>query len=372
MFMYFPENRNWSSYFMRLVGEAPQGAADFNECHRVCRRMREGNEEDWYTEWRREAERLEQLAGEAEAQSHTATAHDFHLRTCSYYRAAEFMIEPADERKTPTYLRGTECFQKAGRYFSPPLEAVRVPYEDTSLHGYFFPNRSGVAGKTPALVYFGGADSNAEELYFLGAQEALKRGMACLTVDGPGQGETLRLHGIPSRPDYEVATKAAVDYLVARPEVDPDRIGLIGVSMGGYYAPRGAVFDPRVKACVAYGACFDLLPDLYDFFPPIQGQMEWLVGAKGPEEARKILKEFTLDGVIERLTCPLLVVHGEEDYIVAPESAQKTYDGARGPKELRMWSPDEGGAAHCNMDNTSQVYPYMFDWLVDRLTESAG
>ncbi|MBI2881985.1 MAG: alpha/beta fold hydrolase [Candidatus Tectomicrobia bacterium] len=370
--MYFPENRNWSSYFMRLVGEAPQGAADFNECHRVSRRTREGNEEDWHTEWRREAERLERLAGEAEARGHAVTAHDFYLRACSYYRAAEFMLPPADGRKLPTYLRGTDCFQKAGRHFRPPLEAVRVPYEDAHLHGYFFPSRSGGPGRTPALVYFGGADSNAEELYFLGTQEALKRGVACLTVDGPGQGETLRLLGVPSRPDYEVAVRAAVDYLARRPEVDPDRIGLIGVSMGGYYAPRGAAFDPRVRACVAYGACFDVLADLYDFFPPIRDQMQWLVGAETPEEARRKLGAFTLEGVARRITCPLLIVHGEEDYIVSPEAAQKTYDAAGGPKELRIWKPEEGGAAHCNMDNTPQVYPYIFDWLADRLGQGAG
>src|SRR5262249_46269828 len=133
---------------------------------------------------------------------------------------------------------------------------VRIPYEGTTLPGYFYRvDESGVP--RPTLLSLGGFDSTGEELYFFAAGAALQRGYNVLTFEGPGQGEPLRVQGLRARPDYEVPVRAAVDYLLTRPEVDPERIALMGSSLGGYYAPRAAAFEPRVKALISHGVFFD-------------------------------------------------------------------------------------------------------------------
>jgi dipeptidyl aminopeptidase/acylaminoacyl peptidase len=150
--------------------------------------------------------------------------------------------------------------------------------------------------------------------------------------------------------------------------VDPQRIGLAGVSMGGYYAPRVAAFDDRIKALVLNCGAFDLVEDLFDFFPPIQQQMRWLVGATTLAEAREAFRAFNLEGVADRIRCPTLVEHGEDDFIMRVEGARRLTAaiGSR-DKTLKIWSREEGGAVHCGFDNWAALFPHMFDWLADRL-----
>jgi dipeptidyl aminopeptidase/acylaminoacyl peptidase len=150
--------------------------------------------------------------------------------------------------------------------------------------------------------------------------------------------------------------------------VDPDRIGLAGVSMGGYYAPRVAAFDGRIRAMVLNCGAFDLVEDLFDFFPPIQQQMRWLVGAQTIAQAREAFRPFTLEGVAGRIRCPVLVEHGADDFIMRVEGARRLCEaiGSR-DKTLKIWSRAEGGAVHCGFDNWAALFPHMFDWLADRL-----
>jgi alpha-beta hydrolase superfamily lysophospholipase len=214
----------------------------------------------------------------------------------------------------------------------------------------------------------GGADSLAEELYFWGASEMAERGMAVLILDTPGRGSSLRLKEIVSRPDYEVPVKSAIDYLVSRPEVDADRIGSVGISMAGYYAPRGAAFEPRIKALVLWCACYDILEDIYDWYPPIQEQLQWVVGAKDDTEARDKLNSFNLRGVAKNITCPTLISHGIGDVVIRVDGAKRLYEEIRSTdKVLKLWEGDEGGSVHCNYDNWSVSLPFMFDWLAKRL-----
>lgn len=191
--------------------------------------------------------------------------------------------------------------------------------------------------------------------------------MACLIVDTPGRGGCLRLYGIPTRPDYEKPVGALLDFLQNRPDVDPERIGLLGVSMGGYYAPRAAAFDPRVKACVAWCGCYDVLEDIYEYFPPLRPQLQWIVGAQDEKEARERLGEFNLRDVAHNIRCPLLITHGAEDRIMSVAGAQRLYEEAQGPKRLKIWTAEEGGAAHCQWDGLTPALTFMLDWLADQL-----
>jgi len=233
------------------------------------------------------------------------------------------------------------------------------------MRGYFFPAMGVHPG--PGVIFVIGADTTPEEAYFFGINEARARGISCLVVNGPGQAASLIEDGIPARPDYEKPISAGLDYLATRSEIDPDRLGLIGHSLGGYYAARGAAYDKRVKACVIWGACFNVLRDYFDFHPPSKARCMWLVGVKSEDQAKERLKGFNLDEAAKKIRCPILILHGEEDGIVSPDAARHLYREATCPKELKMFSAAEGGSWHCQHDLPTTAQAYVYDWLQDKI-----
>ena len=366
MYNHYPKNPPWSFYVLRLIDEMVQEAADFNECQRTLERIPDRDFEAWYREWIKTAVSVERLAGKALKEGRKVSAKDAFLRAFTYYRTSQFWLEYDDARKNPAFSKALDCFQKYNALPPTEYERVEIPFEGTTFPGYFCRAQGG-GGKRPVVLYVGGADTFAEQLIFMGVSRITRRGISCLTMTGPGQGEVLRAKGLFSRPDYERPIGAALDLLEKRKDVDPKKMAVMGVSMGGYYAARGASLDRRVVACLLLGACYSVLDDLYNFYPPLRLSLQHLIGAKSPEEAKKRLEAFTLKGVIEQMTCPLSIHHGADDFIVSPEAARKTYEGARCPKELKIWTADEGGAAHCMADNRAQAYAVMFDWLAERL-----
>ncbi len=365
MFQYWPEHKVWSYAIMRLIAQASYGGGDFNEIHRAAAKMTVGDWDSWRDGWTALGDECVALADDALAAGHTVTARKALLRASNYYRTAQHFVEPADPRKRAGYDRCAEAFRRGMELMEPPVRPVRIPYEGTSLPAYFF-IAPGLQGAAPTVIFTAGADSYAEESYFRGIPEALERGMSVLAIDGPGQGGAL-WEGLVLRPDWETPMGAAVDWLEGQDVVDNARIGIIGNSIGGYLAPRAMAFEPRLKAGVAWGACFDMGPDLYEFYPTIRPQLEFILGARGEADAREKLKAYTLAGVAERITTPLMVVHGEEDFLVKKEGAFETYNRAQGPKVLKIWQPEEGGALHCQHDNYVRAQPFMWDWLADQL-----
>ena len=364
----FPGSREWSIQVLRLIAQAPYGGSDLGECFRTVRRIRPGDGPGWVAAWQSVGRRTEEAARAALERGHTATARGGFFRAAAYYRQADFFLPGEDERKRTLFLDAERCFLAGAGLHQPPIEAIEVRFGAETYAGYFCHPRHPRGTRVPGVVMLGGADSLAEELFFFGGNQIIERGMALLLIDTPGRGSSLRLKGIRTRPDYEKPVGAVIDYLQSRPEVDPDRIGLAGVSMGGYYAPRAAAFDGRIKAMVLNCGAFDLVEDLFDFFPAIQPQMCWLVGAKTADEAREAFRPFTLEGAAGRIRCPTLIEHGEDDFIMRVEGARRLYEaiGSR-DKTLKIWGGEEGGAVHCGFDNWAALFPHMFDWLADRL-----
>lgn len=366
----FADSRDWAIQISRIVAEAQYGAADFFEIVRTVDRIEPGNAGSWSEEWEETATKAEKRANDAAGFGRIRTARTAFFHSSSYYRMSEMFVDPSERRKLELYKRGIAAFHQAVELSSGTLERVRIPFEGAELPGYFCRAAGGAQG--PAVLYLGGADSWAEELYFLGGTEIVARGMHLLIVDTPGRGGALRLSGLRSRYDYEVPVSEALDYLCNREEVDPTRVALAGDSMGGYYAPRAAAFDDRVQACVAWAGCFDVLRDIYENYPPIQRQFQWILGAESDEEAREALARFNLQGVANKITCPLLVVHGAQDFIMSPRGARDLFDSASGPKELLMWGEkDRPGGMHLSYDDMAVVLPTMFDWLSSQLTVSS-
>lgn len=367
---HWPEHP-WLSYqFRRVLGETQEGGGAVSECFQAAARMIPGDEESWYREWLRVADRNRVRGDLAESEGNIITARACWLRATDYYRSAEFWLAPNDVRRLETFDRCEEVFQKAGRYFEVPLEVVEVPYEDGAhLDAYFLGTPRG-EGPQPVLIAFGGLDSFKEELLFMSARGALERGIACLLVDGPGQGGTLRRQGIPNRHDYEVPVGRCIDYLETRDDVDLGRIAVCGSSLGGYYAARAACYEPRLAAAISHGAIWSIesLWSDADESHGLAEHIKWVFGVDSMAAAHERWQNFALEGSLEHMRCPYLIVHGGHD-VLGVAGATQVYEYARAhgvDVTLDLIAAEETGAEHCQHDNPSIGQERIADWLAAR------
>ena len=378
-FEYFPGNYMWSQAMVLAFGLAGWHAADFGDVDRVGRRLKARTPDNaaWHQEWDRMAREAEERAKAAQAKGRQITAAEAYLRASVYYFLGERFLSHEDPAKLAAYRSCLQCFDKGAPEIMPGIEKVTVPYEGSHLSAYLLPAASGFAPPYPAVVFFDGLDI-CKEMTAHYARELTRRGLACLVVDGPGQGETLRLQGIPSRHDYEVPAGACVDYLEKRRDIDSSRLGVMALSMGGYYAPRCAAFEKRFKACVAWGAHYDYHALWVERRKVMERggtrvsaprfHLPWVLGVETMDEAMERLRPFTLKGVASRITCPILICHGERDSIVPVENARRLYDEIpNGRKELKIFDPEEGGAEHCQVDAIQIVTAYVSDWMREQL-----
>jgi dienelactone hydrolase len=371
----FPGNLRWSNATQIVKGMVAYGAAAAAEIDLIVQRLQaRAGEADldriWTEEWAREADRVARLGDEADADGRAITAGNQYMRAGNYYYSAERFIPPGEE-KLAMYRKALRCYQAAMERLHPEIERVEVPYEGTSLPAWFVKGRG--LGKRPTVVLFDGMDNAKEMSVIFAGLDFAKRGINTLAIDGPGQSEPLRLRNIPTRHDYEVAGMPAYNYVAARPEVDPKRVAVMGYSFGGYHAPRICAFDKRYAACVAFGA---MHWNVYDFVKghaptdPRQTsastfQFRWVVGAPDNETALDWAKKFTLEGVAEKVQCPILILHGENDRVVPLSEAKKLYErvGSKN-KMLKIFTAAETGAEHCQVDNRQLGVDYIGDWLL--------
>jgi fermentation-respiration switch protein FrsA (DUF1100 family) len=380
----FPDDYRWSYNVMLALAQIPTGGGEVGEIDRVCRRLADhvGDDERWFREWRAMGDQVRALAERAEGlgDRRAATAH--YRRASNYYFAAERFRFPKDDEALDTYRAMLDTFRRAAalddRY---RVEFVEIPYESSSLPAFFVSAAATPDGRAPVVVFMNGFDGNKELNWFLGIEDLLARGVSVLSLDSPGVGEAIRFRGIPLRYDYEVAGSAAVDWLETRPEVDPDRIGVMALSLGGYYASRSASMEPRFKACVAWGAIWDYhriwrerIEAAFAKQLPVPGaHLVWSTGTTSTEEALKVLEGFRLAEVVPRMTGAFLLVHGEDDQQVPLSDARLLFDACgSADKTLRIFTGAEGGAQHCQMDNLSIAVPEINRWLADRLGATAG
>jgi dipeptidyl aminopeptidase/acylaminoacyl peptidase len=377
-FEYFPENHMWSQGMMFGIEMQTWGAASISEIDQIGQRLRGhvGNNERWWLEWTDMARRIEGFGNAAAAEGRMLTAAAYWLRAGTYYFCGERFIPPS-ERKWATYRDCLRSFRQGLAVRYPNISVVQVPYEDTTLPAYFV-KAANVPAQAPAVVMFDGLDNAKEMSVLFGAIEIANRGLHVLAIDGPGQGEALRLQGIPSRYDYEVPATAALDYLCARGDIDPARVAVMGFSMGGYYAPRAAAMQPRFAACVAWGGHFDYHESWQRRLKIMSAggtklsapgfQLPWVLGRPDIEACMKKLEDYRLQGIAEKMTCPFYCVHGENDNIVQLDFAQRLYDAVGSTdKTLDVLTVRDGGSEHCQEDNRQVGANRVADWLAQRL-----
>ena len=374
----FPQNYQWSNATLITKGMAPWNAVALGEIDEVVQRLHERIKEPhaWWEEWGAMAARMEKQADAAAAEGRNATAGNYYLRAGNYYYTGERMVPPG-EQKLGIYRKSLRCFHEGLTRRHPNIEIVDVPYEGTSLPAYFM--KSPVAkGPAPTIVLFDGLDNCKEMSVLFAGIELSFRGFHTLAIDGPGQGEALRLRNLPTRYDYEVPGTAAYEYVAARKDVDPKRVAIMAYSAGGYYAPRAAAFEKRYCACVAWGPHYDYhavwekrwnaMKAAPDNVATSHFQLPWVMGVANMDIAMEQLKKFTLAGVAERITCPMLVCWGEEDKLTSRDIADKLYSAvASKDKTLKVFTVKDGGFEHCQCDNRQVGTDYIADWLSARM-----
>ena len=374
----FPGNLRWSNATQIVKGMVAYGAAAMAEIDLITQRLKaRAGESDldraWMEEWSKEADRVAKIGDDADAAGNAITAGNQYMRAGNYYYSAERFIPPG-EAKLAMYRKALRCYQGAMARLHPDIERVEVPYEGKSLPAWFVKGCG--LGKRRTVVLFDGMDNAKEMSVIFAGLDLAKRGINVLAIDGPGQSEPLRLHNIPSRHDYEAAGTPVYDYVASRPEVDAKRVAVMGYSFGGYHAPRICAFDKRYAACVCFGA---MHWNIYDFVKghapadPRQTsgstfQFRWVVGAPDNETALEWAKKFTLEGVADKVTCPILILHGENDRVVPLAEARKLYErvGSKN-KTLKIFTETEGGAEHCQVDNRQLGVDFIGDWLLKNI-----
>jgi dienelactone hydrolase len=380
MFRYFPTNYGWNL----AVDLALEMGGRIGEIEAMCAPLIDASKDHdavgtaaFREAWSHMAEQLCVLATEDEAKGRLISAGDKYNRAAIYLLTCERLQAHGAPGRNELYRRFLDVFARGIALVDENCERVSIPSGDVDLSALYV-RAEGVEGRAPVLVQVNGLDSTKELKYRVGLPQWLaKRGVASLVVDQPGSGEALRLHGLHARYDSEHWASAVVDWLEQRADIDATRIGLEGVSLGGYFCPRAVAFEPRFACGVVWGANHDWrelqkrrLQREGNFpVPHYWEHVRWVWGARDMDEFLGIAEHVHLDGVLDRVKVPFLVTHGEQDSQIPLHWAQRTYDQlVNSPKrELKIFTDREGGVQHSSFDNSANAGAYIADWVAETL-----
>ena len=381
-FRYFPDDYRWSAALALALGSAPYGGAELGEIDAIGRRLadRVGDDRAWFAEWCAMGARIQEEAEQADRSGHAVSAAASYLRACTYYQVGERFALPKDAEALRAYSASLGCFGRFAALETEQgrgIEAVEIPYGNASLPAYLVhaPTREPPA-QPPCVVFFDGLDITKELQFCRGVRELTQRGLACLIVDGPGNGASIRYRGLPLVADFERAGSAALDHLETRSDVDASRTAVMAISLGGYYAPRCASLDHRFAACVAWGGIWDYratwqrhIEQSFESAMSVAGDhICWVLGCTDLDEALERLGDFVLDGAVQQMACPFLLLHGAEDEQVPLADALALFSAVGSiDKTQHIFDQVSGGATHCQTDRLTAATSVFADWLADKL-----
>lgn len=365
---------------LRVLNEVANGGADVTEILETIGVIHGGDAIGWYDAWAATAKRN---IARAEATCDQVSKGLAYLRAHNYWRTAEFLLKPQDIRRPSAWTSQVDAFDRGLQALGVAHERTSVAYEKGALRAIFYPGPAGWEIK-PLIVFVGGEDSTLEELYFELVPAAHRRGYGVLTYEGPGQGAALREHGLFFMPEWEKPNAAVFDAYLGT-HAKPPSIVLIGMSMGGYLAPRAAAFEPRIDGVVSFDVLYDLADIARHFVtlardPATSGNsgvsgiidsVRWTFGVQTVEEILDRTSAYSLADVAVQISCDVLVLAGTEDEFV-PVTQVAAYvaalTGARSV-EKAIYDRASGGAEHCQEGASTLWHETFFDWLLRRFPQ---
>lgn len=361
---------------LRTVGYTVSGGADISEVLETVKLITEGDAQSWFSAWAATSERVH-LIGDCSRDP--ISKGNAYLRAHSYQRLGGFLLPPDDPKRPASWEKEVAYFQQGLDAFGISCEHIVVPYERASLRALYLPSH--VGAKKPLIVIVGGFDSTLEELYLVLGRAAGERGYSVLLYEGPGQGQSLR-DGLTFVPDWERPTKAVLDAFLSTHE-RPSKMVLIGMSFGGYFAPRAAAFEERFDGVVAFDTCFDFEEAARPIFkavianpmaindPSIAWAYHnalWTMGGKSPQDVQRKFGAYTLAPVAARIKQDVLILAGEADHFIPfhqTAAFEKSLVNARSVT-TRIFDRASGGAEHCQCGATTLFHASVFDWLIEK------
>ncbi len=332
---------------------------------------------EFLKEWVKKADTLVELAEEDLDRGREFSAGPKLKRASIYYVTAERMQGLGHPNRMETYRKALDAFARGTKYARDNIERVEIPYADGKRLSAYLTLAEG-DGPRPLVIFCNGLDSCKEMLWLGGFPYALaKRGISCLCVDQPGTGEALRLEDLPATFASEEWASAWVDWAEQQEFVDPARIGMTGISLGGHYAPRAVAFEPRFASGACWGANHNwaevqkkrLKREGENPVPHYWNHVNWVFGAKDLDDFLEKSAGMNLNGVMEKIKVPFLVTHGAHDRQIDVAYARQSYDQlVNSPKrELKIFTEREGGVEHVGADNMSFGTGYLADWFAETL-----
>lgn len=326
--------------------------------------------------WMAKADTLVELAIEDEVHGRYLSAGVKLERAALYLLNGERMQAHGTPGRTETFRRARDCFDKGMILSKANCIRVEVPLQTGTMPALW--TQAPGDGQKPSVVYCNGLDSSKELLYWSGLPQALaQRGISTLCVDQPGTGEALRLQNLPATPYSEQWASRAVDWLEMQNNVDPNRIGMTGISLGGHYAPRAVAYEPRFASGACWGANHNwaevqqkrLRQEGENPVPHYWAHVMWVFGASDMEDFHAKTADMNLNGHMERIKVPFLVTHGANDRQIGVEYAHQAYGQlTNSPKaQLKIFTPREGGIEHVGADNMSFGRDMIADWFAETL-----
>lgn len=376
------DHKDMDYYFSWVVGRKIYDGSDEEECFATAARIVDGDAQSWQAEWQRLAEEVKAEAERALRSGDRERARNAYLRACTYFRAPLFIMSPKNPRFEPNWRTMRACFRQAAELFDPPIEQIQVPFRGTLLDGYFW-TVDDDGEQRPTLLVIGGLETFAEDCYFMVGPSGPEHGYNVLTVDLPGQGTT-PYEGLYLEARMEISMETAVDYALTRAEIDPARLAVFGFSWGGHIVLKGAEHDSRIRALIANPA----MPDVFRAAWAQQSnhsrgdpvgrvafdQIAWRFGLKlslNPGDIlQRIVKAYQYlrygRTKVGRIECPTLCMAGEGEPDITLQLARTTYEQLPNPlSKLVIFTEEEGGEAHCQVDNLALPNGTMFTWLAD-------
>ena len=386
-----------------VLGAAYHRAADVGEALATAARIKDGHSDAWVHEWLATAGSCRAAGRDAEQAGHRVSAAAYYRRAATYYATALYRFahatDNAPQRELEIWRRQRECWDRVVDLQPVPGERVTIPYESTTLPGYFFRAPDAAPGEPrPLVVLNNGSDGATSQMWVEGGAAAAERGYHWMTFDGPGQQATFFEQQIPFRPDWEAVLTPVLNAMLARPDVEAGRVAVIGVSQAGFWVPRALAFEHRFAAAVADPGITDILASWTRPLPQVMrdqlakgdrtafdremhlaellspGAAATLAfrgrpyGVRGSSrfDLYQAVSAYRLGGEEKQIATPLLITDPEDEQFW-PGQSQQLYDQLPGRKELVRFSAEEGASGHCEPTARSLRETRIFDWLEEYL-----